>query len=244
MRGTGQALAQDSLPGSIPARVCTRNVAQEVVTLARQAVEFVFSFHPRKAITTGEGGMVTTDDPALAERLRALRSHAATVSDLDRHRGRGFVLPEFNAVGFNYRMTDVQAAIGLVQLWKAEPILKARAERAARYDALLTDWEALALPVTPPDYTHGYQSYVTRVRPGWDRDATALALEECGIATRQGTHAVPPLGAYRGTCRPEDFPRAIEADRTTLALPLYPQMTDEEQDRVVRALRQALQEGM
>jgi dTDP-4-amino-4,6-dideoxygalactose transaminase len=199
-----------------------------------------FSFHPRKAITTGEGGMVTTDDPALAERLRALRSHAATLSDLERHRGRGFVLPEFNEVGFNYRMTDVQAAIGLAQLRKADAILKARAERAARYDALLADCEALALPQTPPDFTHGYQSYVTRVRRGWDRDAIALALEAQGIATRQGTHAVPPLGAYRGPWRPEDFPRALEADRATLTLPLYPQMTDAEQDLVVQALHDAL----
>lgn len=199
-----------------------------------------FSFHPRKAITTGEGGMVTTDDPALAERLRVLRAHAATLSDLDRHRGRGFVLPEFNEVGFNYRMTDVQAAIGLVQLRKAEPILKARAERAARYDALLAGCQALVLPVTPPDYTHGYQSYVTRVRPGGDRDAIAIVLEDLGIATRQGTHAVPPLGVYRDTCRPEDFPRALEADRTTLTLPLYPQMTDAEQDRVVGALHEAV----
>ena len=200
-----------------------------------------FSFHPRKVVTTGEGGMVTTQDAAIAERLRSLRSHAATISDLDRHARRGFVLPRFREVGFNYRMTDLQAAVGIVQLGKVEAMLARRQGRVDAYMAALADVPGLALPVVPPGYVHGFQSFVATVTGDarLTRDDLAERLEAEGIATRQGTHAVHALDYYRDRygLKPEDCPASLMADRGTLTLPLYADMTDEEQARVDERLR-------
>lgn len=209
-----------------------------------------FSFHPRKAITTGEGGMVTTTDAALAARCRSLRDHGATAP---REAGGGFLLPEFNEVGYNYRLTDIQGAIGIAQMGKANWILAERARRALGYDTLLAGLTVLRTPVVPAGMTHGYQSYVCLFAPepptlanvdalNLRRNDVMAALEAEGISTRQGTHAVTTLGVYRKKYGlvPEDFPGALFGDRLTLALPLYPQMTDDEQTRVVEALTRHL----
>jgi dTDP-4-amino-4,6-dideoxygalactose transaminase len=204
-----------------------------------------FSFHPRKAITSGEGGMITTDDESFAARIEVLRSHGASMSDLARHEkgGAGFVLPDFDELGFNYRMTDIQAAIGVEQMKKLPRIHAARRARAARYTELLTGIPGLTLPIEPDGYEHAYQSYVTLVEESHEaRDRIALALQAKGIATRQGTHAVHALGYYRtkfGT-RPEDCPVAFKADRQSMTLPLYATMTDEEQDYVVRCVKETM----
>lgn len=199
-----------------------------------------FSLHPRKIITTGEGGMVTTDDAGLADHLRSLRSHAATVSDLDRHRGDGFLLPAFAEVGFNYRMTDIQAAVGLAQMPKLDTIIARRAELARRYTAALAGIPWLALPQVPDGWVHPFQSYVTLVADDAPiaRDEIARRLAAKGIATRQGTHAVHALDFYakRYGLAPADYPRAWTADRQTLTLPLFPQMSDAEQQAVIDAL--------
>lgn len=213
-----------------------------------------FSFHPRKSITTGEGGMLTTASADLAARVRSLRDHGATRSDLDRHAGRaGYLLPEFPTLGFNYRMTDLQGAIGRVQLGRADEILAGRRRAAHRYRELLADVDWLALPDEPAGDRHGWQAFVTLFRPetpalatvdrlhAW-RNALMDILEADGIATRQGTHA-PVLTAFyasRGV-RAEAYPNAVLADRLTLALPLYPQMTDDELERVASALRAAVE---
>lgn len=203
-----------------------------------------FSFHPRKAITTGEGGMLTTSDPELAALFEVLRSHGAEESDLSRHlAGGGFALPEFNRLGFNYRMTDLQGAIGVEQMKKLDGILSARREVAARYAHLLADLPGVRLPVEPAGRTHVYQSYVTFIEAGHEeRDRIALTMQEHGIATRQGTHAVHALGYYsqRYGTRPGDCPVAWEADQQTLTLPLYAGLTHEEQDYVVTHLAGAL----
>lgn len=204
-----------------------------------------FSFHPRKAITAGEGGMITTNDETFAARIEVLRSHGASMSDLARHEkgGNGFVLPDFDELGFNYRMTDIQAAIGVEQMKKLPWIHAARRERAARYTKLLAGIDGLTLPVEPTGYEHAYQSYVTLVEASnEERDRVALALQAKGIATRQGTHAVHALGYYRtkfGT-KVEDCPMAWKADRQSMTLPLYATMTDEEQDYVVRHVREMM----
>lgn len=209
-----------------------------------------FSFHPRKAITTGEGGMYTTADPTKAARVRSLRDHGAAKSDHARHSGKGAaLLPVFEMVGYNYRMTDLQAAVGIAQLGKLERILAARIERAKRYDQLLAGMDGLVTPVEPAGHRHAYQSYVCRfpvdrlaerdILAGHARrNAVMEALEEDRIATRQGTHAVHLLGYYSRTLglRPMDLPGAFAADRLSLTLPLYAEMTDEEQDRVVERL--------
>lgn len=208
----------------------------------------VFSFHPRKTVTTGEGGMITTNDATLASTLRSLRDHGASRSDRQRHEDSGALLPEFDHVGFNYRMTDIQGALGVSQMRKADWIIEGRRRRAGIYDATLAEVPWLVTPSVPSDSNHTYQSYVCRIRLeafGGDlskanafRTRLMGELERAGIACRQGTHAVHLLGYYRRRYgyRPEDCGRAWEADRLSLTIPLYAQMTDEEQERVVSAL--------
>lgn len=216
-----------------------------------------FSFHPRKSITTGEGGMITTNDAGLAEVCRRLRDHGASKTDLARHLERGgSLLPEFDLLGFNYRMTDFQGALGVSQLAKGAQILAERRRLARRYDDFLSDHPTLRPPYVPKGCEHAYQSYVCRVdervfdgdleRANRLRNRAMARLEEQGIATRQGTHAVPTLGYYRRKygLAPSDFPRAFAADRLSMALPLYVGMTDREQNAVCDALDAALAQAM
>ena len=166
-----------------------------------------FSFHPRKPITTGEGGMLTTNDPEIAAKVQSLRDHGAAVSDLVRHEKGGFVLPAFDVRGYNYRMTDIQGTIGVEQMKKFPWILDKRIEKARRYDEELKDVDRLQTPCVRNGYKHSYQSYVTLVQSPKSRRLTLdviqelnqfrnkimASLEERGIATRQGTHAVQTL---------------------------------------------------
>ncbi|WLT31797.1 DegT/DnrJ/EryC1/StrS aminotransferase family protein [Geothrix sp. PMB-07] len=213
-----------------------------------------FSFHPRKSITTGEGGMVTTADGRLAGTLSSLRDHGAGKSDLQRHQEEGgSLLPGFAARGYNYRMTDLQGALGVAQMGKVARILEARTTLAARYDAALQGCGALSPTLVPPGHVHGYQSYVCLYHGGEAVDQLSLAgvdrlnrrrntlmarLESLGIATRQGTHAVPTLEYYQARygLADADFPKAYAADRLSIALPLYVGMTDGEFNLVVESL--------
>jgi dTDP-4-amino-4,6-dideoxygalactose transaminase len=206
-----------------------------------------FSFHPRKSITTGEGGMVTTEREDVAAAVRSLRDHGVA----PRRGEPSFLLPDYDQIGFNYRLTDVQGAIGCVQMDRAQAILSGRRERAHLYDDALVDLPWLRRPVVPAGMTHGYQAYVCLFAPEEPglhnvdelerrRNALMTALDARGIATRQGTHAPVLQSVYRsrfGTRR-EAFPNAVLAEKLSLALPLYPQMTDDEQGRVVDALRE------
>ncbi len=125
-----------------------------------------FSFHPRKSITTGEGGMVTTESEEIEKHCRSLRDHGATRTDLERHEEeKGFLLPDYPDLGYNYRMTDLQGAVGCAQLEKADYILEERRKIARRYDKLLEDIDWMQAPYVPEDYAHGYQSYVTTFLP-------------------------------------------------------------------------------
>lgn len=209
-----------------------------------------FSFHPRKSITTGEGGMVTTASRELAETCRSLRDHGASRSDFDRHEHGGFLLSRYDHLGYNYRMTDIQGALGCAQMDRVETILEARQRRAKRYDEWLAGMDWLVPPHVPDGLVHGYQAYVCLFRPdapsmdnvaelSGRRNAVMARLDAAGIATRQGTHSPILQGFYRDkyALRPEDFPSSAMADGLTIALPLFPQMTDAEQDRVVEAIR-------
>lgn len=209
-----------------------------------------FSFHPRKAITTGEGGMLTTNDPELDALARSLRDHGASKSDLARHMGpRAYLLPDFNVMGFNYRMTDLQGALGVVQMGRAEWIFEQRRRLAKVYDQALEPLGWLRPPVVPQGYIPGYQAYVCLFQPEKpsldnverlhaERNALMDRLEGLGIATRPGTHCVHNQGFYAGKYgyRSEDFPNAFLADQLTLAIPLYAQMTEEEQAYVLQHL--------
>ena len=213
-----------------------------------------FSFHPRKSITTGEGGMLTTQNVSTDQMVRSLRDHGASRTDLDRHAGRyGFLLAEYEHLGYNYRMTDLQAAVGNVQMDRAITILESRQKQAWLYDQLLSDYDWVVTPQVLENYIHGYQAYVTLFRPEepslknvdrlhGQRNDVMADLEVKGIATRQGTHS-PVIQTYYAEkygLMPEQFPNAYIADRLTLALPMYVQLKEEEQNRVCQELSKAI----
>lgn len=202
-----------------------------------------FSFHPRKSITTGEGGMVTTGEEALAARVNMLRNHGASVPEEQRHAGpQPYLLADFNLLGYNYRMTDLQAAVGLAQLAKLDAFIAERQRWANYYRSELAGLEWLRTPAAPADCVHGWQSYVCYVdetRSPLPRNALMRWLHERGISTRPGTHAVHTLGLYRERYgfSPEDFPVARDCEGASLALPLHNRMTAEDYAYVVAALR-------
>ncbi len=201
------------------------------------------SFHPRKIITTGEGGMVLTSDDRFAEQLRSLRDHGASASDIDRHKGKsGALLPEYRRVGYNYRMTDIQGALGVEQMKKLPDIITRRRALAARYDELLGEVSWLEPVKAPEGCVHSYQAYVCRVHGDapCGRDEIIDGMKNRGIACRQGTHAVHLQEYYRKkySLRPEDFQNSLDADGSIVALPLYHSMSESEMDRVVEALKE------
>lgn len=214
------------------------------------------SFHPRKSITTGEGGMVLTDDVNLAKRMRELRTHGSTVSADIRDKGHGFLLPEFPEAGYNYRMTDIQGAMGLAQIKKLDYIIEEKQKSAAYYNKLIVDMlPEFITPVEPKGYFHTYQSYVCMLNEeyigfasiengGIYRNILLQKLEDIGIATRQGTHAVHMLGYYakRFGYVPEDYINAYACDRLSITLPLYVGMTKADQEYIVKAIRETIDE--
>ena len=216
-----------------------------------------FSFHPRKAITTGEGGMIVTADDELAARLRSMRDHGAIMSDEQRREGpKPYLMPEIPHVGFNYRMTDIQAALGSSQMDRAVRILERRAGLAHRYDETLGGVAWLATPGCPQNCAHGYQSYVCLMQPEEitagnvarlqsSRNAFMDYLMDKGISTRPGTHAVHMLGYYaeKYGLEPSDFPQAWFADHCSVALPLFPALRDDEFDYIIAAIRSYSKSG-
>ena len=201
-----------------------------------------FSLHPRKSITCGEGGVVTTNDAVLAEKMDILRNHGASVSEEVRHRGpKPYELPDFKVFGYNYRMTDVQAAIAFVQLGKLDRFLAERRVLADHYDRRLASLGWLTRPLRPQNTDHALQSYVVRVdakRAPISRNEMLSRLQEQKIAGRPGTHSVVGLTAYRNVygTRPEAFPHATMLEAQTMALPLHNHMTTDHVDRVVAVL--------
>lgn len=199
-----------------------------------------FSFHPRKSITTGEGGMICTDDKAAATRLRSIRSHGASTSDLSRHQSRTIEIEEYRELGFNYRMSDVHAAIGVVQMGRLESIIAERRRLALRYNDLLAAVDGVTPPFEPAGYRHTYQSYCVRLRTGERRAAVMSYLAERGIASRRGVMAIHLEPFYRTRFPSLSLPVTERASAETLLLPLYAGMTESEQDEVVEALIGAL----
>ena len=199
----------------------------------------VFSFHPRKSITTGEGGMITTNDTAFAEKLQRLRNHGASVSEEVRHRSpRPHELPEFNELGFNLRMTDLQGAVGLEQLKKLKQFISERAQWAEWYRNELSDLEWLLCPAEPEQGRHGWQAFVTWVvdsKAPFPRNELMDRLHARGIATRPGTHAVHELGLFKH--HPSTYPMASECEAQTMALPLHNRMKEDDYEAVVTAIR-------
>jgi perosamine synthetase len=208
-------------------------------SVGQGALLAAWSFHPRKVVTTGEGGMITTDDAAWAQRLRRLREHGMNASAAERHASGTPVLESYLEVGFNYRMTDIQAAVGLVQLGKLDEMLARRRALAARYDELLRDVPGLS-PVRDPAYGEGnFQSYWVLLAEDFPvgRDELLAALSEAGISARRGIMAAHLEPAYQG--HPHGpLPVTERISRDSLILPVFHTMTGEQQDRVVAALRE------
>jgi dTDP-4-amino-4,6-dideoxygalactose transaminase len=204
-----------------------------------------FSFHPRKAVTTGEGGILATNNRKISAKVRSLRDHGAAKSDFQRNsENGGSLLPRFDSLGYNYRMTDIQGALGISQMSKIESIIQGRRRGAAIYNKLLKDVEFLITPFIPKNFNHAYQSFVILITdkensmPDFKkveilnnkRNKLMASLEKSGISVRQGTHAVHTLGYYKKKYRlkNEDYRNSYMADRLSITLPLFYDISKEE----------------
>ena len=204
----------------------------------------VFSFHPRKSITTGEGGMVTTNNSEFAGLAEIMRNHGAEISEEVRHNSaKPYLLPDFKMLGFNYRMTDLQAAVGIVQLSKLDPFIVERQAWADYYKEHFKDIPWL-IPQKVSDYAtqHAWQAFVCYVDPDtapMSRNDMMDILQQKGIATRPGTHAVHMLSFYKEKydISADDFPGARDCDQYTMAIPLHNKMTKEDFDYVIESIK-------
>ena len=210
----------------------------------------VFSFHPRKAITTGEGGMLTSSNEGLITKIQQLRDHGAVMSDLQRHLGaKPYLLSDHIYAGYNQRMTDIQGALGAKQMERASEIIDERRSIADIYNKSFASLDWLGLPADLAGYEHGYQSYPCLLKPDLVsienvkklnaiRNNWMDELKIKGISTRPATHAVHMLTYYSEKYRlkPEDFPNAYIANDCSISLPLFHGMTGQEQDYVVETV--------
>jgi perosamine synthetase len=202
-----------------------------------------FSFHPRKIITTGEGGMCTTNDPDLAKKIGCLRNHGASLSEEQRHHGaQPYQLPEFNILGFNYRMTDIQGAIGLAQLARLHALVTERRSWAKWYRKELSSLNWLTVTAIPEQYEHSYQAFVCSIdktRSPKTRDQILEYLHKAGVGGRPGTHAIHMLNYYANKyhLKPDDFPQSRDCNNDTLAIPLHNKMQPEDYEYVVELLK-------
>ena len=200
-----------------------------------------FSFHPRKVITTGEGGMLTTSNPDFDHKFRLYRQHGMSIPDTVRHGSQQVIFEDYLSVGFNYRMTDVQAAVGRKQLERLPDLLLRRRRHAARYRELLRDVEELGLPFEPEWARSNWQSYCVRL-PNWvDQRVVMQSLLDQGIATRRGIMCSHREAPYLGEKQRHDLRESELAQDHSILLPLYAQMTEDDQVRVVDALRKHIQ---
>ena len=212
-----------------------------------------FSFHPRKTITTGEGGMIVTRQKSLYELANSMRNHGAEKSSRERFESsEKYRMADHKHIGYNYRLTDIQGALGCVQMSRAEWIVAERTSLAAHYTEMFSDADWLQTPVAPKGMTHAYQSYTCMYCPKQptmenveelhrQRNTLMATLASRGIATSQGTHAPFLLTFYAEKYGIEaaQLPQAYFADRLSVSLPLYPQMTAAEQEYVIEEVQKA-----
>jgi len=197
-----------------------------------------FSFHPRKILTTGEGGMITTNDPLLAEKLRKLRQHAMSLSDVVRHNAKQVATETYDEVGYNFRMTDMQAAMGLVQLDRLPDFLQRRRYLAARYNEALNSLSWLEVPFVPSNCRHNYQSYMVRLvdASAEKRDAVMQQMLEKNISTRRAIMAIHREVPYRLERWEKSLSKTNKVTDTALILPLFHDMTEADQDYIIETL--------
>lgn len=199
-----------------------------------------FSFHPRKVITTGEGGMITTADAELDRKFRLLRQHGMNIPDTVRHGSPQILFEDYVLVGFNYRMTDIQAAVGRKQLAKLSSIVARRRALASRYAELLGNIEGLSVPFEPEWARSNWQSYCVRLPTRLDQKAVMQRLLDQGIATRRGIMCSHREQPYAGEKRRHDLRQSELAQDHSILLPIYAQMTEDDQVRVAETLRTEL----
>jgi dTDP-4-amino-4,6-dideoxygalactose transaminase len=200
-----------------------------------------FSFHPRKVITTGEGGMITTNDPGIAERLRRFRHHGMSVSDIERHMANKIIIETYPELGYNYRMTDMQAAMGIEQLKRLPFIIEKRREIAGIYDKELSKIPHIKVPKVPSYAFHNYQSYWIELLMSApvDRNTLMSKLLEKGIATRRGIMAIHMETCYKGYSR-MPLLNTEKITMNTILLPLYPTLSVEEHLFIINSIKEIL----
>ena len=199
-----------------------------------------FSFHPRKVITTGEGGMLTTSNPEFNRKFRRLRQHGMSVPDTVRHSSTQVIFEDYPEVGFNYRMTDMQAAVGRKQLPKLPDIVARRRAIASRYAEMLGNIEGLRLPFEPEWARSNWQSYCVRLPDRVDQRAVMQNLLDQGIATRRGIMCSHREAPYADAELRHELRQSELAQDLSILLPIYTQMSEDDQVRVVDALRREL----
>jgi perosamine synthetase len=199
-----------------------------------------FSFHPRKVITTGEGGMLTTSNPEFDRKFRLLRQHGMSVPDTVRHGSTQVIFEDYLVVGFNYRMTDVQAAVGRKQLERLPELVARRRALASRYAELLGNIEGLILPAEPEWARSNWQSYCVRLPGRVDQKEVMQKLLDQGIATRRGIMCSHREAPYSNGTRRDDLRQSELAQDHSILLPIYAQMIEDDQVRVASAVRAEL----
>ncbi|MCX6250452.1 MAG: DegT/DnrJ/EryC1/StrS family aminotransferase [Bacteroidetes bacterium] len=201
-----------------------------------------FSFHPRKVISTGDGGMITTSDPGLYQRLKLLRQHGMSVSDQARHQSKSVIIEQYLELGYNYRMTDIQAAIGIKQLEKLDWLVEERRKIAHHYIESLSNIPCIDLPLEQPGYISNYQSFSINITPEapCERNDLMQKLLNAGISTRRGimtAHREPAYISYSGVI---SLPITEDTSDRSLLLPLYVPMKIEDVDYIIRKIREIL----
>ncbi len=201
-----------------------------------------FSFHPRKVITTGDGGMLTTANPDWDRLFRLWRQHGMSVSDTARHRAATVTIEAYETLGYNYRLTDLQAAVGRAQLARLHDIVARRRLLADRYRTRLAEIPGLSCPDEPAWAKSNWQSYCVELPDGCDQRRTMQAMLDAGVAARRGimcAHLEPAYAAEPWRAAPSGLAVSERTRDRTVILPLYPEMTEEDQTRVVEALAEA-----
>jgi dTDP-4-amino-4,6-dideoxygalactose transaminase len=199
-----------------------------------------FSFHPRKVITTGEGGMLTTSNPEFDRKFKLLRQHGMSVPDTVRHGSPQVIFEDYLVVGYNYRMTDMQAAVGRKQLMKLPGIVARRRTLASQYTELLGNVEGLSLPAEPEWARSNWQSYCVRLPGRVDQKQVMQRLLDQGIATRRGIMCSHREAPYSDSKRRHDLHQSELAQDHSILLPIYAQMSEGDQVHVADALRAEL----
>lgn len=252
----GLCADMDALRAVLPAHVrivedaaCAAGAEYKGVPVGALGDAACFSFHPRKTITTGEGGMLATNDAAIAARVDILRNHGGSISEEQRHQGpRPYLLASYDELGFNYRMTDLQGAMGLVQLAKLDAFIAERERGALFYREQLADVEWLRQPVAPNHGRHAWQAYVIYVDPATaplPRNEIMSRLHAMGVATRPGMHAVHMLGYYRERFghSVDDLPVARDCERNTMEIPIHNHMTEDDYIYVIDCIKNIARGG-